>query len=395
MIAAPAPRTAPQAALALERGLQRLLELQHADGYWKGELETNVTIDAEDLFLRHYLGLLEPVQTAATAHWIVSKQRGDGSWATFHGGPADLSTTVEAYVALRLAGHDPGAPHMRAAAGVARDLGGVGRTRVFTRMWLALLGLERWDDVPALPPEQMFLPARAPLSIYSFACWARQTLVALQVATALQPVRPVTFAIDELATDPAPRGPALDRLLHAYGRRPLRRARAAGLRRAVRWIVERQEADGSWGGIQPPWVWSIVALHAAGLDLRDPVLVRALQGLDAFTIEDEQGRRIEACQSPVWDTALAIVALLDAGLAPDAPPVRRAAEWLERREIRVHGDWSRRRPKLAPGGFAFEFANDWHPDVDDTAEVVIALRRAGARDDAIARGVAWMLGMQC
>jgi squalene-hopene/tetraprenyl-beta-curcumene cyclase len=394
LIAAPAPRTAPQAALALERGLQRLLELQHADGYWKGELETNVTIDAEDLFLRHYLGLLEPVQTAATAHWIVSKQRGDGSWATFHGGPADLSTTVEAYVALRLAGHDPGAPHMRAAAGVARDLGGVGRTRVFTRMWLALLGLERWDDVPALPPEQMFLPARAPLSIYSFACWARQTLVALQVATALQPVRPVTFAIDELATDPAPRGPALDRLLHAYGRRPLRRVRAAGLRRAVRWIVERQEADGSWGGIQPPWVWSIVALGALGYPVEHPMIVRALRGLDDFTIEDELGRRIEACQSPVWDTALAVIALLDAGLGPGHPAVASGAEWLVGREVRVRGDWSVRRPSVAPGGFPFEFANDNYPDVDDSAEVVLALRRAGVGGDAADRAVDWVLGMQ-
>jgi squalene-hopene/tetraprenyl-beta-curcumene cyclase len=378
----------------LERGVDRLLELQHEDGYWKGELETNVTIDAEDLFLRHYLGILDPEIAAATATWIRSKQRDDGSWATFHGGPTDLSTTVEAYVALRLAGDGSSAPHLAAAREVIASHGGLARTRVFTRMWLSLLGAWQWSRVPVLPPEQILLPSRAPLSVYSFGCWARQTIVALQVATALQPVQPLPFTLHELFVGTEPRRPLFDRALHAYGRHPFLPLRRRALARAVDWIVERQEADGSWGGIQPPWVWSLIALHAHGLPLSAEPMRRGLEGLDGFTISDAAGRRIEACQSPVWDTALAVIALLDAGLEPMHPSIARAAEWLASREIRHRGDWARRRPHLEPGGFAFEFENDWHPDIDDTAEVVMALRRARTGADAADRGLAWMVGMQ-
>jgi squalene-hopene/tetraprenyl-beta-curcumene cyclase len=378
----------------LQRGIDRLVELQHPEGFWKGELETNVTIDAEDLFLRHYLGILDSESAAATAKWIRSKQRDDGSWATFYGGPPDLSTTVEAYVALRLAGDAPTEAHLVAARELIVSKGGLARTRVFTRMWLSLLGVWRWDRVPVLPPEQILLPARAPLSVYSFACWARQTIVALQVATALRPVRPLPFALDELPAGTERRPPLFDRALHAYGRRPLPPLRRHALERAIAWIVRRQEADGSWGGIQPPWVWSLIALNAYGLPLSAEPMRRGLDGLDGFTISDAAGRRIEACQSPVWDTALAVIALLDAGVEPTHPSVARAAQWLASREIRHRGDWTRRRPYLEPGGFAFEFANDWHPDIDDTAEVVMALRRAGTGADAADRGLAWTVGMQ-
>jgi squalene-hopene/tetraprenyl-beta-curcumene cyclase len=387
----------------LERACSHLLLLQHPDGYWKGELETNVTMDAEDIFLRHYLGILDERQLAEAARWIRSNQREDGSWANFYGGPPELSTTVESYVALRIAGDPPDAAHMEAAATLIRDLGGVEATRVFTRMWLSLLGLWSWHDVPVVPPEQIFLPPRAPLSIYAFGCWARQTIVALQVVTALRPAKGVAFAIDELLTGRAPEQrldawghvfTLIDRALNAYERRPIRPLRRKALRTAEQWIRDRQESDGSWGGIQPPWVWSLVALRALGHPLEDPTLAKGLAGLDTFTTEDEKGRRLEACQSPVWDTALAIIALLDAGFSPSDEPIARAARWLEGREVRVRGDWSVRNPTLAPGGFPFEFANDNYPDVDDTAEVVMALRRSGVGGDAIARGVKWMLGMQ-
>jgi squalene-hopene/tetraprenyl-beta-curcumene cyclase len=390
---------------SLERATRHLLGLQHEDGFWKGELETNVTIDSEDLFLRYYLGLFDHGQTARSAIWIRSRQRPDGSWATYFGGPGDLSTSVEAYIALRLAGDPPEALHMRRAAAFVREAGGVAGSRVFTRMWLALLGLWSWAEVPTLPPEQVLLPVRAPLSIYSFGCWARQTIVALSIVTALRPSRTVAFGIDELRGGALPPGPAtdmwgrafllLDRACHAYGRRPVAPIRRRALRTAERWVVERQERDGSWGGIQPPWVWSIVGLHALGYELDHPVIARALAGLDSFTIEDEQGRRLEACQSPVWDTALSVIALLDAGVPASDPAIRRACAWLGDREVSTRGDWAVRRGGLAAGGFPFEFANESYPDVDDTAVVVLALRRAcqdptGAAD----RGLEWMLGMQ-
>ncbi|HUB75412.1 MAG TPA: prenyltransferase/squalene oxidase repeat-containing protein, partial [Solirubrobacteraceae bacterium] len=359
-------RTIDAARLTLRRGVDRLLRLQEPDGFWKGELETNVTIDAEDIFLRYHLGLPDAGERGRSAEWIRSRQRPDGTWATFYGGPADLSTTAEAYVALRLAGDPPDAAHMRHAARFVHDTGGLEATRVFTRMWLSLLGLWSWDEVPLLPPEQILLPARAPLSVYSFGCWARQTIVALQVVTALQPSTPVPFSVDELRTAITPPVPTdgwhrafmlVDEALHAYHRRPLGRLRRRALAVAERWILDRQERDGSWGGIQPPWVWSIVALRGLGYGLDHPALRRALAGLDRFTIDDENGRRIEACQSPVWDTALAMIALLDGGVAPDHPAIAAGAAWLEAREIRVKGDWSVRIPDLAPGGFPFEFEN--------------------------------------
>ena len=396
---------------ALRRGQAHLLSLQHPDGWWKGELETNVTMDAEDLLLREFLGIRDAAATARTADWIRSQQRADGSWASFFGGPAELSTTIEAYVALRLAGDDPGEEHMRRAAELIRADGGLESARVFTHIWLALFGAWPWERVPAVPPEMMLLPAWFPLNPYDFACWARQTIVALSVVLAYRPRRPLPFALDELnagpRADPA-RPPmslqgralvALDRLLHLYERRPLRAVRRLALERAERWIVDRQEDDGSWGGIQPPWVYSLMALHLRGYALEHPVMRRGLDGLETFTIDDARGRRLEACQSPVWDTALAVVALGDSGLAADDDAMVRAGDWLLGEQILARGDWAVRRPGLEPGGWAFEFANQNYPDVDDTAEVVLALRAVDHPDAdrvrrAIERGGAWVEGMQ-
>jgi squalene-hopene/tetraprenyl-beta-curcumene cyclase len=419
------------AAEAVARARDHLLALQSPGGWWKGELETNVTMDAEDLLLRHFLGILDPQVAARAATWIRRNQREDGTWGTFYGAPPDVSATVEAYVALRLAGDGADEAHMVAAAAWVRTHGGVGAARVFTRIWLAMVGAWSWDDLPVLPPELIFLPPWAPLNIYDFGCWARQTIVALTVVMAHRPSRPLPFSVTELdtarlgttAADVAavagaapqrkPRSVepkavwlfgALDRLLHRYERsspRNLPRAllRRAALRRAERWIIRRQESDGCWGGIQPPIVYSVIALHLQGYALDHPVLAAALAGIDGFVIDDDAGRRIEACQSPVWDTALAVVALADAGVGAGDPAVARAAEWLLGEEIRTPGDWAVRRPRLEPGGWAFEFANDLYPDIDDTAEVVLALRRAGiepggAGDDACRRAVAWTVGMQ-
>ncbi|GAA1017471.1 squalene-hopene cyclase [Acrocarpospora pleiomorpha] len=392
-------------ARALDRACDHLIALRSGEGWWKGELQTNVTMDAEDLLLREFLGIRTERDTAEAARWIRAQQRDDGTWANFHGGPGDLSTTVEAYVALRLAGDPAEAAHLRAAAEFVRRSGGIEATRVFTRIWLAMFGQWSWADLPVLPPELMFLPSWFPLNIYDWACWARQTIVPLTVVSAHRPVCPLPFDLAELRTGRPARQHArtgwevafarLDRVLHRYERQPLKAPREVALRRAVNWIAARQELDGSWGGIQPPWVYSLIALRLSGYRLDHPVMARGLAGLDRFTIRDHQGRRVEACQSPVWDTALAVNALLDAGVAADHPAVAEGADWLLTQEITTPGDWSVRRPSLPPGGWAFEFDNDIYPDTDDTAEVVLALRRThrpGARP-AIDRALRWMAGM--
>jgi squalene-hopene/tetraprenyl-beta-curcumene cyclase len=418
---------------ALDQAANHLLGLQHEQGWWQGELETNVTMDAEDLLLREFLGVRTADQTAAAARWIRSCQREDGTWANSRGGHADLSTTVEAYVVLRLAGDAPGAGHMTRAADWIRASGGIPATRVFTRIWLALFGEWPWDELPVMPPEMIYLPAWFPLNVYDWACWARQTIVPLTIVGSLRPVRPLPIDLNELqvpATGPAaPTGPAgfdgwsavfggLDRVLHRYEKRlpglaPARAARTAALRRCAEWIIARQERDGCWGGIQPPWVYSLIALHLLGYGLDHPVIARGLAGLDRFTIWEESPegpvRRLEACQSPVWDTVLAMIGLADAGLPPDHPALRSAAGWVLDEEIHGPGDWQVRRPALAPGGgWAFEFDNDGYPDIDDTAEVLLALRRVawpasadGGSGDrarrgqmAAARAVRWLTGMQ-
>ncbi|MEV7417040.1 squalene--hopene cyclase [Streptomyces sp. NPDC089919] len=413
----PEPATGLEAAAlqAAAAATAHLLGRQDPAGWWKGDLETNVTMDAEDLLLRQFLGIRDESTTRAAALFIRGEQRPDGTWATFHGGPSDLSATIEAYVALRLAGDAPDAVHMARSAAWIRAHGGIAGARVFTRIWLALFGWWRWEDLPELPPELLFLPSWFPLNIYDFGCWARQTIVPLTVVSAKRPVRPAPFALDELHTDardPNPARPAapaasweglfqrLDKALHLYRRLAPRRLRGAAMNTAARWIIERQENDGCWGGIQPPAVYSLIALHLLGYDLEHPVMRAGLASLDRFAVWREDGARmIEACQSPVWDTCLAAIALVDGGLPADHPALVKAADWMLAEEIDRPGDWAVRRPRLAPGGWAFEFHNDNYPDIDDTAEVVLALRRIrhpqpARMEGAIRRGMSWSLGMQ-
>lgn len=397
-IAAPTTATQllPQLERARDQATEALLARQHPDGWWKGNLESNASIEAEDLLLRQFLNISDTQTTAATANWLRHRQRSDGTWAAFHEGHGDISITTEAYVALKLAGDPAHADHMRRAREFILDQGGLESTRVFTRIWMALFGQWPWDELPTLAPEMIFLPRWCPLNIYSFACWARQTIVPLTIVGAYRPVRPLPFDIAELRTGATPqeRQPKpitsadgilqrLDRLASlanrtVLSRRLARPLRQRALRQAESWIVQRQEADGSWGGIQPPWVYSLLALHLRGYRMDHPVIARGLSGLDSFEVRQGDMRWLECCQSPVWDTALAVVALGDAGVAPDDPAMLSAGRWLLGEEVRVKGDWSVRRPKLEPGGWAFEFENDNYPDTDDTAEVALALTKVAA-----------------
>ena len=402
------------AAATLAKARDHLLGLQDPRGWWIGELETNVTMDAEDVMLRHFLGILTKNDAIETAVWVRSQQREDGTWANFYGGPGDLSTTVEAYAALKLAGDHPDADHMKRAANWITSQGGVTATRVFTRIWLALSGLWSWEDLPVIPPEIIYLPSWFPLNIYDWGCWARQTVVALAVVASFKPSHPVPFTIEELYAEVPGLPPkadqkdpwsaafnALDKALHKIEPKLPKIARRAARRRCIDWIIARQEADGCWGGIQPPWVYSVMALHLMGYSLDNPIVKKAIDGIEGFTIREDGMRRLEACQSPVWDTVLSMTALEDAGLEPDHPALVSAARWVLDEEIRQPGDWQVRRPDTAPGGWAFEFQNDNYADTDDTAEVVLALRRVDLKEHAadnraaIRRGLRWLEGMQC
>jgi squalene-hopene/tetraprenyl-beta-curcumene cyclase len=385
----------------LDLGISRLLELQKPGGWWVGELESNVTMTAQHLFFLEFMRLRDEEATRRCANELLARQRPDGLWAIYWNGEPDLAATLEAYAALRLAGLSADDSRLAAARRFCEERGGIGATRVFTRIWLALFGLWPWEEIPQLPPELVFLRPWLPFSLYDFGCWARQTVVPLTVVLHHRPVRnlPPERGCHELNLGAVRRkataGLASDRVLAWYGAQPFQPGRVRALAQAERWILDRQELDGCWGGIQPPWVWSLIALACRGHGPDSPYLSRGIEGWRRFLVEEDDRLRPEACQSPVWDTGLAVMALRDAGVPADEPALGRAGEWLLHEEVRARGDWAVRRPGLEPGGWAFEYDNDLYPDIDDAAIVGIALDRLGTGRPAVERACRWMAGMQC
>ena len=373
---------------ALAAATDWLLREQSPEGWWSGELETNVTMTAEHVLLLRFLGVsLDDIAAGATTH-ILGAQREDGTWALYHDGPGDLSTTIEAYVALRVLGMDASREELRRALRFIRMQGGVVNARVFTKIWLALFGQYPWAGIPSMPPELVHLPLQVPLNLYDFACWARGTIAPLLIVISRRPVRSLGLDVSELVAPETAhrltRVPGtgafwwLDHVLKLYDRSPLQPGRGLSRRRLVEWIRARQEADGSWGGIQPPWVYSLIALNLEGMSLDHPVMRRGLDGLRRFALQDNAGGwRLQACMSPVWDTAWALIALRRAGLAREHSSIRSGVEWLLSEQITSGGDWQVKVPLESSGGWAFEFDNDIYPDIDDTAVVVLALLEAG------------------
>jgi squalene-hopene/tetraprenyl-beta-curcumene cyclase len=394
---------------ALRAGVEWLLADQAAAGWWSGELETNVTMTAEQILLYRFLGLpFDHVRDGAIAH-ILHHQRADGSWALYYDGPADLSTTIEAYVALKVLGVDPSRAEMRAALATIHRAGGVASARVFTKIWLALFGKYPWSGVPSIPPELVYFPLWMPFNLYDFACWARGTVAPLTIVVSKKPVRELGVDVSEIVPPQTQeelrriRGSgwlmAVEKLQKLYERLPFQPGRARAQRRVAGWIVERQEADGSWGGIQPPWVYSLIALDVMGYALDHPVMRKGLAGVDRFVIDDREGWRFLACMSPVWDTAWAVRALALAGLDRGHPAMRRAIDWLLAEQIPddAPGDWRVKCSETRGNGWAFEFDNDAYPDIDDTTIVVLALLEGGDKAkvaDSVERGRRWTLAME-
>jgi squalene-hopene/tetraprenyl-beta-curcumene cyclase len=395
---------APELKQALDQAVQWLLAHQDDAGWWCGELETNVTMTAEHVLLLRFLDLsLERIKDGAIRH-ILHNQRDDGSWALYFGGPADLSTTIEAYVALKVLGFDPGHDAMQRALKVIHQQGGVAKARVFTKIWLALFGQYPWSGVPSMPPELIYLPPSIPFNLYDFACWARGTIAPLLIVISHRPIKELGCSVPELIAPGTEslltRVPGsgifwwLDKLQKLYEALPWQPGRARARRRVVDWIVQRQEADGSWGGIQPPWVYSLIALYLEGMSTDHPVMRKGIEGLEGFALEDESGWRFQACMSPVWDTAWSILALRSTGIERNHPAIQRAVRWLLQEQIFTGGDWQVRCGRVPCGGWAFEFENDIYPDIDDTAVVVLALLEAETEADvqtAVARAVQWVL----
>jgi squalene-hopene/tetraprenyl-beta-curcumene cyclase len=407
----------------IRRSQDYFLRVQYPEGYWWAELESNPTMEAEHLLLAYFLGYVDEERSRKISQDIRNRQREDGSWGMYYGAPGDLSTSVECYFALKLAGVGTDDPAMDRAKEFILSKGGVPNVRVFTKIWLALFGQWDWAGTPAMPPEIMLLPSWAPFSIYRFSSWARATIVPMLILLTDHPVCPIPAeaAIDDLYPMPRervkyslPRRGGLlsleaaflvaDKAIQLYNRIPLNPLKELARHRAERWIVEHQEADGSWGGIQPPWVYALLALKHRGYDLEHPVMKLGLEGFkDKWSLEYQDGAamRVQACLSPVWDTCLALVAMLDSDMPPDHPSVQEACRYLLKEEIRVPGDWAKKVKGVEPSGWAFEFENDLYPDVDDTAIILIGLDQCRLPEQeeeqrrlAVRRGVGWTLAMQ-
>jgi squalene-hopene/tetraprenyl-beta-curcumene cyclase len=405
--------------------------IRKADGHWCAELESNTTVTAEYVFMRQALGLDLAAKREVLVRYFFRQQKADGSWglATNHRG--DVSTTGETYLALRILDVSVDDPRMKDAERYVLMHGGLEKMRVFTRINLAIFGLFPWEAVPAMLPELILCPPSSPANIYALSSWARGTMVPLLILFHVKPLfalpngkSPDNDWLDHLWLNPKNKRipysepllsvlratgaswksffTATDPLLRGYEMlRERRGGKLAALRRhAVRrceeWVLERQEQGGDWAGIFPPMVNGVLALYANGRKPEDESLKRLLEAIERFTIEDEAGFRVEPCQSPVWDTILMMVALLDAGLGDETLETSRA--WITKLQVLCdRGDWKVSNPDAPPGGWSFEYSNTWYPDVDDTAAIVTGFLKhdpSSSTSDPVRRAVAWMVSMQ-
>ena len=402
---------------AIARAVNWFLSAQHRDGYWCGELEADTTLESDYILYLHVLGQLKSGKLPKLAQYIRDHQVADGGWNIFYGGPSELNATVKAWVALRLAGDSASAPHLERARKKIHELGGLESTNSYVRFYLAMVGAIDWKMVPAIPPEIMLLPNWFPLNLYEMSSWTRGIVIPLAIVYAHKPNwrLPEDISVDELFTKPGAAPGSLewdsrvvswknfflglDRCVKFYDGLPWKPFRRAALARARQWMLERLERSEGLGTIYPAMMNSVFALFAECSDTTDPLLAREIGFLERYEIEEQGSLRVQPCISPLWDTAIAMVSLEEAGLDPSHESLLAASRWLVRNQILGPGDWQVKNRKAAPGGWAFEFRNDFYPDVDDTAFVLMALSRVCDPEPvplraAMRQGLAWLLSMQ-
>ena len=407
---------------AIAKATHWLDEDQNAEGFWVGMLESNSCMEAEWLLLMHFVGYAHP-RKQDLVNTILNAQRPDGAWESYYEAPhGDINGTVECYAALRAVGMSADDEPLVKAREWILGHGGLSGIRVFTRYWLALLGEWPWDMTPNLPPEVIANPKWFPFNIYNFASWARATLLPLAVLSARRAVRPLPAEsrLDELFPDGRERmnyklprrGRALgwrrlfllsNRIVHWYQNIGLTPGRETAIKACLEWVVRHQDADGAWGGIQPPWVYSLMALSVENYGLTHPVMAKGLEALDShWSYERDSTLHIQASESPVWDTLLVLLAMQDCD-RPFNAEMDNALDWLLDKQITDFvGDWGQKIKRAEPGGWPFERANLHYPDVDDAAVALIVLarlpepQRSSARvQTAIERGRRWILELQC
>lgn len=402
---------------SIERGANHLLSLQAEQGYWQGELEADSTLESDYIYYLHVLGKADPERIAKLANYVRQRQLPDGGWSIYPGGPSELNATCKAYFALKLAGDSPDAPNLVRAREAVHRLGGLEHSNSYVRFYLALVGAVSWDLVPSIPPELVLIPNWFFLNIYEMSSWTRGIVIPMAILSALRPNwrLPERAQVEELFKDPDHKMAALDwskqllswknfflavdRGLKLYEKSPWKPFRRRAIREAKSWMLHHLERTEGLAAIYPAMMNSIFALMALGHGPDDPLTWREIQEFSRFEIEEDDTIRMQPCVSPVWDTCIAMVALEEAGLPPDHPALVKAADWMLSKQVLGPGDWQIKNKDAEPGGWAFEFRNDFYPDVDDTAFVLMALQRVRypdreRMDGAIRRGIQWLLSMQ-
>jgi squalene-hopene/tetraprenyl-beta-curcumene cyclase len=418
--------------VAIRAARRALLDRQKDDGHWVGELQGDTILESEWILLMAFLGRERDDRVRRAANYILTHQQVEGGWSNYPGGQPDLSVSVKAYLALKIAGEPADAAHMQRAVDVIRSLGGAAGCNSFTKFYLALLGQFPYDNCATVPPELVLLPRWFYFNIYAMSSWSRTIFVPLSIVSAYRPVRrlPDEMGIRELFLDPpdTPTWPChlsrkrlswtnvfllVDWCMKKAERWRLTPLRGRAVRKAAAWMRERFADSDGLGAIFPPMIYTVIALKCLGVPEDSDEFRWAMQQLDDLMIPEDDTLRLQPCVSPVWDTALTLIGLTDAGVLPSAEVIKRAVDWLLAKEVRRPGDWSLANPRLESGGWFFEYRNGFYPDVDDTAMVLMALARcatqgdAGAvginyqtdpatpsRHEAIDRGLNWLLGMQ-
>jgi len=420
----------PGARAAVESATRWAFANQKPDGHWYAELESNHTITAEYVFMRQALELgIEKERGEKIKRAFFGDQKPDGSWGIAYNHRGDVSTTAEVYLALRILGVETTDERMKRAEEFIVSNGGLEKIRVFTRINFAMFGLFPWDAVPVVPPEFILVPSSSPVNIYRLSSWARGTMVPLFIIFHHKPIFALPNGqgksenntwLDHLWKNAADKHvaymPSLSKTIKEHGvswktvfsltdpvlkrfdRRKIGTLREIALKRCEEWVLEHQEETGDWAGIFPPMVNGVLALALQGLPLKSGPVKLGLDAIERFAIDDERGFRVQACVSPVWDTILMMIGVLDGGFDQNDARLAQARDWIVREQILVdHGDWKVYNPKGRPGGWAFEYKNTWYPDVDDTAAVVIGLLKQNplaGKTTTVQAACDWIASMQ-
>ena len=413
---------------AIERAREHLFSLQDSDGWWCGELEADAMLEADYIFLHTLLGTGDASKLRRAMTEILRYQNEDGSWSLYPGGPGNISLSVKCYFAGKLMGMKLDDPILARAREWILANGGVTECNTFTKIYLCSLGQYDYDAVPAIPPEIVLFPNWFYFNIYEISSWSRAILVPLSIAYAKKPFKKIAASqgIDELFVGGRENADlhlrwdrkepfgwrnfflALDRITHWFERVHIRPLRSIALKKAEKWMLERFEMSDGLGAIYPAMLNAIIALRCLGYSLDDPQMMRAMDEFEKLGIDVSEGNehcsdptfRMQPCVSPVWDTAQAVFALGEAGVDRNDPRMLKAADWLLSKEVRHKGDWAMKNRKAQPGGWYFEFNNEFYPDVDDSAQVLLALNkidnpRERYQYDVCQRAIEWIFSMQC